>query len=162
MTITELEAAVTLPEPHLLERRRGRRRIRDPEHDVIEIDGIRARRLHESERNVRRRVDEHAFVEVGREAAGPGPLQARPEIGDAEDDPLDNPALAGPVRVEQRQLPLPGITAEQGERVGPIDLVHAKCGTQEPGEPVSLVDPERDVIERICVHAGRLPTIAAA
>ena len=129
---------------------------------MIEIDGIRACRLHEPERNVRRRVDEHAFVEVRREAAGPGPLQARPEVGDAEDDPPDNPALAGPGGVEQRQLPLPGITAEQRERVCPIDLVHAKSSTQKPGEPVSVVDPERDVIERICVHAGRLPTIAAA
>ena len=161
-TISELEVAATLPEPQLLERRRGRCRIRDPEHDVIEIDGVGSRRLDEAQRNVRRRVDEHAFVQLRREAAGPGPLNARAEIGNAEDDPFDDAALARPVGVEQRQLSLPCVPAEQRERVRPLDFVHAARGTQEPGQPVSLVDPECDVIERIRVHAGRLPTIAAA
>jgi hypothetical protein len=67
---------------------------------------------------------------------------------------LQRPALARPLLGEEGQLPAARVRADQGERVGSLDDMHAGTAGQEIRDPVAVRDPERDVVECLGIHAG--------
>ncbi len=63
------------------------------------------------------------------------------------------PGLARAVGVEERQLPTPGVAAEQREVVLGHDRVHAQVTLGEARDAMAVAHPERDVIEGLRVHS---------
>ena len=92
---------------------------------------------------------------------GPAPVRERGhrpiEVGDAQADPQERPGLARLLDLEQRQLPAPGVRADQGEAVGPLDDVHTEMPDGELRDRIAIDDPQRDVVEALQGHAPRLP-----
>ena len=79
------------------------------------------------------------------------------EVGDAQADPQERPGLARLLDLEQRQLPAPGMRADQREAVGSLDDVHAEMRDGELRDRIAIDDPERNVVEALQGHALRLP-----
>ena len=129
-----------------------------PESDVFQVVLDLGRRLDEAQTQALGDVEVHLAharpldlraVELGERAV---------EARDPQRDVLERPLLAGPLGREQRQLPAPGVGADQGEGVGPFDHVHADAGGDEVGYAVAVGDPERDVIERLRRHGRSIAT----
>ena len=79
------------------------------------------------------------------------------DIVDTESDPVQHARIPRPVPREQRELPSAGVRANQREALVPVDHVHSQMPGQERGERIPVLDPERDVIQRLDLHGLRVP-----
>ena len=110
----------------------------------------------------RARAEALVHVEVGLAVAGAVDRQAVAEIPgrlvearDSQRDVLERAGLARPLGREQRQLPAARVRADERERVGAVDDVHADALRDEVRDRVALGHPEGDVVERLGRHAGQ-------
>ncbi len=90
----------------------------------------------------------------------PGGLEPLADVVErrhAEDDPLQHTALPWAVGLEQGHLPLPRVSADEGEGVRPLDLVQPAALREQAGNGVAVGRPERDVVEGRDVHPTCLP-----
>ena len=77
------------------------------------------------------------------------------EIGDAQPDMLERASLTGAVGVEQRQLPVPGVRADEREVRLVGDDVHAEMAFTKGNDRCAIRHPEGDVIECSGLHPQR-------
>jgi hypothetical protein len=83
------------------------------------------------------------------------------ERRDAQADPLEGASLPWSFRVEQGQLPAPGVGAEEREPLGLLD--HAKPDAAGGvRHPAAIGDPQRNVIEGPELHLSRIAMRAIA
>ena len=156
-------AAVALPEHEVLvgdpqttvaqleaergERSRSRRWVGNAQNDVIEVDDLGRGFLQQSERDACRSAHRDQPVRV---PLGLGRRSRK--SGHPEHDALDDSGLARPVGVEQCQLAALRVASHQGERLGPLDLVHAAGVVEEGGQLVARIDPQRHVVQCSRLH----------
>src|ERR687895_106238 len=123
-----------------------RRRLDEPEIDpVAEVE----------ERAAVLSLDDHVVGQL---------VHRRVQVVHTKRDVLEGTALTRSFSLEQRQLPLARIGADQREGVGPLDDVHAEVRRDEVGDAVPVGEPVRDVIEGLRAHgAGKIaPRLRAA
>ena len=130
---------------------RGRRRIAREERDVIEVVVDLGRRLDEPDPEAfetsTKTEPSSAVSAVGKR------LASGREAGHPQRHMLERAALARALGGEERELAAPGVGADERERVGAVDHVHAEVARGRVGDRVAVGDPEGDVVERLRLHA---------
>jgi hypothetical protein len=151
---------VTL-EAEVGETRGGRLRVGHRQHDVVQVGSFRGAVLDDRERDPLRRADDDGLSVALRGVPGLREPRARVlEMRDPHDDPLEHASLTGPLGGEERHLATPRVPADQGERVGALDHVHAAAIREQPRQLVAFRRPEGDVVERRDVHLVVVPVPA--
>ena len=112
---------------------------------MVEVE-VLAPRLHQPQRHAGRGLERrHAVTLCRRLERKRG--EHRLEVLHPQDHPLERPALARAVGVEERQLAELRVDSDQREGVGLLDHVHAEVVAQERGQWPAIVDPEGHVVQ---------------
>ncbi len=143
------------------EARGGGLRVGHRQHHVVEVGSCRRAVLDDGECEPLRCADDEGLSVALRGIAGlrePGArlLEAR----DPDDNPLEHASLTGPLGGEERHLATPRVPADQRERIGAIDHMHAAAVREQPRQLVAFCGPEGDVVERRDVHLVVVPVPA--
>ena len=117
--------------------RSGAGGIARDEADVVEVELHRRRRLDDD--------DPQALPEIDFRRRPSSELHAQPDVA-------QRARLARPLGLEQGQLAVTGIRADQRKTLRPLDHVHPELFRRDLDDPVALGHPERDVIERPGLH----------
>jgi hypothetical protein len=154
--VVDHEPVAIALEAELRQRRRGALDVADAQLDVVEVVvELAARPLDQPQHEafVRAQGGEVA-VALGDELLRQ-PLQGAGEVAHAQHDPHERADVARRLGVEERELALAGIDADQREAVGALDLVHAEVIAQQRGVPIPLGGPQSDMVERGGAHRVR-------
>ena len=105
---------------------------------MVEVE-VDARRRDQGEPQRRRALEARARRRRRRSASTGSAGHRRVEVAHAQRDALERAALARALGVEQRQLAELGVDADERERVGLLDHVHAEVVAEEAGQRLALV-----------------------